>query len=64
LEFWLPPKCICLVLDLSVLYLHINSNISTDVKYVWLLLSLCTLSFYLSSACQEVLQSRVWAISS
>ena len=47
-----------------VVYLHINSNISTDVKYLWLLLSLCSLSYYSSSACQEVLQSRVWAISS
>ena len=26
--------------------------------------SLCSLSYYSSSACQEVLQSRVWAISS
>ncbi len=47
-----------------VVYLHINSNISTDVKCLWLLLSLCSLSYYLSSACQEVLQSRVWVISS
>ena len=47
-----------------VVYLHINSNISTDVKYLWLFLSLCSLSYYSSSACQEVLQSRVWAISS
>jgi hypothetical protein len=47
-----------------VVYLHINSNISTDVKYLWLLLSSCSLSYYSSSACLEVLQSHVWAISS
>jgi len=31
-----------------VVYLHINSNIPTDVKYLWLLLSLCSLSYYSS----------------
>ena len=45
-------------------YLHINSNISTVVKYLWLLLSSCSLSYYSSSACLEVLQLCVWAISS
>ncbi len=45
-------------------YLHINSNISTIVKYFWLLFSSCSLSFYSSFACQEGLQSRVWAIPS
>ncbi len=47
-----------------VIYLYINLNISTDVQYLWLLLSLCSLSYYSSSACLEVLQSHVWAISS
>ena len=45
-------------------YLHINSNISTFVNYMWLLLSSCSLSYYSSSACQDGLQLRVWAIPS
>ncbi len=62
-----PTDSIFLALNIQifiVIYLHINSNISNDVKYLWLLLLLCSLSFYLSSACLEVLQSRVWVISS
>ena len=47
-----------------IVYLHINWNIPTVVKYLWLLLSSCSLSYYSSSACQEGLQSRVWAILS
>ena len=45
-------------------YLYINSNISTVVKYLWLLLSSCSLSYYSSSACQEGLQLRIWVIPS
>ena len=46
-------------------YLHINSNISNVVKYLWLLLSLCSLSYYFKlCACREGLQSRVWVILS
>jgi len=45
-------------------WFHINLNISTVVKYLWLLLSLCSLSYYSSSFCQEGLESCVWAIPS
>jgi hypothetical protein len=49
----------------SLLYICISTRI---FQLMWNIcdcfFSLCSLSYYSSSACQEVLQSRVWAISS